>query len=175
MEGRYIANQMVRRQQQHHRLGIALEQRQRGNGSGRRGIAANRFKEDAERRNTDFAHLLGDQKTVIVVAHDQRLPDLRQPRQTPHGFLHHGQVRGQRQQLFRQSLARQRPESGAGTTGKNDGIERHGRLVVDRGVKVNGGCGMGEEGCGKSCLQGAFRSRQIVTDVGTPTECVYGR
>ena len=71
-----------------------------------------------------------DQEAVVVVANDHRLAQLRQAGESLHGFLHHGKVGGQGQQLFRQGGAGQGPQAGAGTAGEDDGVEGHGAGLV---------------------------------------------
>ena len=53
-------------------IGLALDQRQRGDAGRRRGVAADRLEQQRLRRHADLAQLLGDDKAVLLIGDDQR-------------------------------------------------------------------------------------------------------
>ena len=123
MECGYVTYQVVGGEQQHDRGGVLLEQVHGGDGRRRRSVAPDGFEKYTQRGHADAAHLLCDQKTMFVVAHDQRGTRILQAGQTQHGFLQHGVLAGQGQKLLGQRGTGQGPQAGAGASGEDDGIQ----------------------------------------------------
>ena len=73
------------------------------------------------------AELLGDQKTMLVVADEQRGAEQRRVGDALHGFLQQAFLPDQGHQLLRIGGAGERPEPRAGTAGQDDGTDVHDR------------------------------------------------
>ena len=137
MEGLHVADQVIRRQHEHHRVGIRALQRKRGDRDRRRGVAPDRLEDLGTRRRIDRAQLLGDEEAVLVVAHDRRRLGAGEPAQPLDRLLQHRPLGDERQELLRQQLPRHRPEPAAGAAAEHDWIEPrcHCRILTA------GGCG----------------------------------
>ena len=121
----HIRYQVIGWQQQHQRLGILRHQRQRRDCRRRGCIAPDRFEENSLGRDLNRAHLLGHHEAVFVVAYQRGRRDIGDTGKAQHGFLQHGALRHQRQQLLGQRGAGQGPQPGTGTAGKNNGMNMH--------------------------------------------------
>jgi hypothetical protein len=73
LECGHILDRVVGRHHQHQRLRIGLDEKQRGDRRGRRGVAADRLQQQCLRRRLDTAQLLGDDKAVLLVGDHQRV------------------------------------------------------------------------------------------------------
>ena len=93
----------------------------------RRGrVAGQRLEHDRLGLAAQGAELLGDQKTMLVVADEQRGAEQRRVGDALHGFLQQAFLADQGHQLFRISGAGQRPEPRPGAAGQDDGADVHG-------------------------------------------------
>ena len=128
LERRHIPDHVVGRQDQQHRIdrvGVAadaFERGVRGECDGGRGIATERLENGRPWADMQLAHLLGHQEPVRLVAHDQRRRS-GEPLETQYRLLQQGARPGERQQLLRIQLTRQRPQARAGAAGENDWSE----------------------------------------------------
>ncbi|MCY1368994.1 hypothetical protein D9M69_560080 [compost metagenome] len=113
MEIRHIPDPVIRRQNQQQRV-IRLGERLQGSqGNGRRSIATDRFEQDVGLLHTQQAQLLRREESVLLVADQPRLSGAK-ALEAPDSSLQHGEAGiGQRQELLRFELARQRPQAGA--------------------------------------------------------------
>ena len=132
MERLHVADQMIRRQHEHHRVGIRALQRERGDRDRRRGVASDRLEDLRARRRVDRAQLLGDEEAVLVVAHDGRRLGAGEPAEPLDRLLQHRPLGDERQELLRQQLPRHRPEPAAGAAAEHDRIELrcHARILT---------------------------------------------
>src|SRR5471032_2487361 len=131
-----VLDHVVGRQHQHHGVGVDGLDEVGGGGDGRRRVAPQRFEQDAKRCNADFTQLLGDHEAVFITADHQGLHQTRPAGQALRRVLQHGHVAYDGQQLLRQDRARQRPQTGAGTTRQDDWINIHALLFLYRFVAV---------------------------------------
>ena len=94
-----------------HSTGVGVVFRdQGGRGSYRWGtVAADRFQQNARRRDARGAELLGDQKAVLLIAYDDRRREAL-AMGTKRGFLQQRAVGDERPKLFGEAFARDRPE-----------------------------------------------------------------
>ena len=90
MECLHIADQMIGRQHEHHRIGIGALQRERSDRHRRSGIASDRLENLHARWCADRAQLLGDEKAVLAVADDRRRFGAGEATQPLDGLLQHG-------------------------------------------------------------------------------------
>src|SRR5471032_1518789 len=131
-----VLDHVVGRQHQHHGVGVDGLDEVGGGGDGRRRVAPHRFEQDAKRCDADFTQLLGDHEAVFIAADHQGLHQARPAGQALRRVLQHGHVAYDGQQLLRQDRARQRPQTGAGTTRQDDWINIHALLFLYRFVAV---------------------------------------
>src|SRR5471030_3204104 len=131
-----ILDHVVGRQHQHHGVGVDGLDEVGGGGDGGRRVAPHRFEQDTKRCNADFTQLLGDHEAVFIAADHQGLHQARPAGQALRRVLQHGHVAYDGQQLLRQDRARQRPQTGAGTTRQDDWINIHALLFLYRFVAV---------------------------------------
>ncbi len=105
---------VIGRHHQHQRIVrrsfLKRERRQR---QGRRGIASDRLENDIGRRLIQRSQLLGDQKTMLLVAYQQRLSDMLHAIQTRNCLLQQCPLAHKTEQLFGILLARKRPQARA--------------------------------------------------------------
>jgi hypothetical protein len=119
-EGIGVAHLMVRRHDQQQGVGFG---QQGGHGHGGGGVAAHGLDDDGARFQADFAQLLGHDEAVFLIAHHHGPAG-----NARGGVLQQGGVRSQRQQLLGAQFPRQRPQTGAGAAGQDDGDDlSHGR------------------------------------------------
>ena len=85
---RLVGHDMIGWKQQHDGVRIVFGHDQRGNGGSRRGISTRRFEHDGAGLQTDFQHLLGHKKPMVVVAQKNWRSDGRQVR-AQYRFLNH--------------------------------------------------------------------------------------
>ncbi len=105
VEGLDVVDDVVGRQHQQQFVTPGLEQRQRSNGHGRRGVAAEGFQQDGLGLPADARQLVGDDEAVGFVAdHHRRLEPFEG--QALHGLLEQGVLTDQGEKLFRVLLAR---------------------------------------------------------------------
>ena len=124
MECLHIADQVIGRQHEHHRIGIGALERERSDRNRRRGIASDRLEDLHARRRVDRAQLLGDEKAVLAVADDRRRLGAGEATQPLDGLLQHGPLGHERQELLGQQLARHRPEPAAAAATEDNGMDR---------------------------------------------------
>src|SRR4029079_12497948 len=72
----------------------------------------------------------GHEEAVGLVADHHGRRGAVEVRQARHGLLEHGALAGEREKLFGQQLARQRPEPGSGAAGEDHGDEIHEAGIV---------------------------------------------
>jgi hypothetical protein len=116
------AARMIGREHQHHGIRISRCKQKGRRGQGRCGIARFGLEDQRRRCGVDFAQLLGDEEPVLGIAHDHRRADAFGALHAQRGLLQHGLLADQRQKLFRQQLARQRPQPAAGAAAQDDGL-----------------------------------------------------
>lgn len=105
MKSRRILNQVIGGQYQQYRIGVMrLRCKRRHRHCGRR-IAPERLQHQREWLDIDIAQLLCHEKTVLIVANNQRRSHAGQTAQTQQRFLKHGFVADQRQKLLGQGCA----------------------------------------------------------------------
>ena len=125
----HVAHLVVGRQDQHECLGIVRQQILRGRRHGRRRVAPLWFEHDAQRRHARLAQLFRHHEAVLAAADEQRRHgvqrDIVQVAHALHGILQQRLPRYQRQQLFRQRLARQGPQAAAGAPRQDHWIDVH--------------------------------------------------
>ena len=108
--------------QQRRVVGRGVQGFMRGQGQRRRRVATLRLQHHRGRLYACFAQLVQHEKSVRLVAHDDRR---RAPVEAdkPHGgFLQQGALADEREELLRHVLAGQRPEPAARTAGKDHGL-----------------------------------------------------
>ncbi len=91
---------MIGRQQQHKCVRSGLGQRQRRHAGGGRGVAADRFENQRQRRGVDLAQLLGDDKAVLLIGDQQRRREPIGVADPPYRLLQQAVVTEQPQQLL---------------------------------------------------------------------------
>ena len=133
-----VGDHVIGGEQPQHGVGIVLGDQDRGGGDGGGGVAANRLQQDARGDDAGGAELLGDQETVLLVAHDDRRGEA-VAAGAERGFLEQGVLGDQRPELLGEALARDRPEAGAGAAGEDD--RNDGGGVHAGGVCLIGGGG----------------------------------
>ncbi len=108
-----IADRVVRRHDQHQRIGVARsrcrDQAQRRDAGRRGGVAAERFEDQRLRRDADFAQLLGDDEAMLLVRDDERRGESGIGDATRR-LLQQAALASQRQKLLRVKRARHRPQ-----------------------------------------------------------------
>ena len=104
------------------RCGSRRQRHMSGQRDGRGGVAPDGLQHDPCARHARLTQLLGDHEAVGLVADHDRGRHPRQTCRAGHGRLQHGLAApGERQELFGELLARQRPEARARTTRENYG------------------------------------------------------
>ena len=131
----------------------------RRRGNRRRSIFRLGFKQDAGGPDTELAQLFGDEKTVFVVAHQQRRRVVSHLQRPDYSILQQGIIIDQVDKLLGVGLARQGPQPCATATGKNDGYHW---LFVVLGLyfKIPAHSGRGTQNSNLLCRQRQQR-RQI--------------
>jgi hypothetical protein len=127
-EGGLVGHGLVGGRDDQHRIGAVGVRGQRGQGQGRRGVAAGRLEQQGGLRVADLAQLLEQHEAVLLVADHQRRTDrdavAGQRRQAQHRLLEQRAGAGQRQELLRVQRPAERPKPGAGAAGEDDGNDR---------------------------------------------------
>ncbi len=118
VEGRLIVDDMVGGEDQHQRVVTVAGGLKGRQGDGRRGVAPDRLKYNVIRQLIELAQLFSHQETMLFVTDDHRFMDFK-ARESGNGFLQHGVLPEQTEELFRVKLARHRPETTAGTASHN--------------------------------------------------------
>jgi len=126
LERRHVADHMVGGQHQQQRVIVLRRRLQRCRGDRRRGVAANRLEHDRGVLHADLAQLLRGEETVFLVGDHDRCGAFGQRRNPQPGVLQHRALAGQRQELLRIGLARQRPQPRARAARKD--YRDHGKL-----------------------------------------------
>ncbi|MNT12552.1 hypothetical protein D3C72_1474830 [compost metagenome] len=115
LQGFLVFQYVVGRQYQHQFVTAFIDQHHRGQRHGRRGVAAERFHEDALAFQIAIGQLLVDDEAVILVAdHDRGVHAFEH--QALEGLLEQGVFAGQGEELLRELLTRKRPETRTATT-----------------------------------------------------------
>ncbi len=110
LQGFLVFQHVVGRQHQHQLVAAFVDQHHRGQRHGRRGVAPERFHQDALGFELTVGQLLVDDEAVVFVAdHDRRVHAFEH--QALEGLLEQGVFTGQGQELFRELLARKRPKT----------------------------------------------------------------
>ncbi|MCY1287788.1 hypothetical protein D3C84_236590 [compost metagenome] len=110
MQGFLVFQHVVRRQHQHQLVATFIDQHQRGQGHGRRGVATERFHQDALGFQLARGQLLVDDEAVVLVAdHDWRIHAFEH--QAFQGLLEQGVFAGQGQELLGELLTGKRPKT----------------------------------------------------------------
>jgi hypothetical protein len=132
LERGQILEHVVRGQHEQQRIVAALlrQHRVRGDRDGRRRIAPGGLEQDAARRETHLAELLGDEETMGFVADDQRARRAGKTREPRRGLLDHGSLAGEREQLLGEQFTRQRPQAGTRAAGEDHRHQFHGQIVL---------------------------------------------
>ena len=86
---------------------------ERHDGDRRCGVAADGFQDLDLGLHPDFAHLLGDEKPVLVVRNDDRGTSAVETSHPQYRVLKQGSIGNEGQELFRQKPPRHRPQAGA--------------------------------------------------------------
>ncbi len=110
---------MIRRRQQHDRLGIALGGDQRGDAGGRSRAARDGLEHDAGAAEADLLELLGGQEAMLMPRQDDRLAGqaLRHP---PTGLLKQRLVAGDLVELLGEGFTRKRPKARARSSAEDE-------------------------------------------------------
>ncbi|MNG13604.1 hypothetical protein D3C84_972920 [compost metagenome] len=110
MQGFLVFQHVVGRQDQHQFVTTFVDQHHRGQGHGRRGVAAERFHQDALGFQLTVAQLLVDDEAVVFVAdHDRGVHAFEH--QAFQGLLEQRVFAGQGEELFRKLLTGKRPKT----------------------------------------------------------------
>ena len=121
MEGAYVENQVVAGHGEHYRIVLAvvpqLEEAQRSQCQGRRGVPALRLDDDAQGGYAYLPELVDCKETVGLVADDEGLLDGGHSVEAAHGLLEHAIVVDDGEELLGVALAGQRPEPRPGAAG----------------------------------------------------------
>ncbi|SLU07013.1 Uncharacterised protein [Klebsiella quasipneumoniae] len=118
MEDRLVIDDMVGGENQHQRVVTVTGGLKGRQSNGRGGVAPDRLKNNVVGQLVELAQLFGHQEAVLFVTDDHRFMDFK-ARESGDGFLQHGVLPVQPEELFRVKLARHRPETTAGTTSHN--------------------------------------------------------
>ena len=161
-EGGFVADGLVGRR--HHEDGVRaiLPRRQCRQGQRRRGIAANWFEQESSIVDTCFAQLLLGEKTVFFVANYIRAAGPRHALQTPGGLLEEAVVAGQAEKLLGKAGTGKRPQAGAGTAAKDDGLNElvHGLAPVSIWESMPGiSARSAESSCCRAMYSASLRAR----------------
>ncbi len=122
-----VADDVVGRQDQQDRIFAVTGGGHRRYGRGRRSVATNRLEEHGRRPDADFGELVDHELMVGVVAHHDRSAGVWQSFEAGHCLLEECGGAEQVDQVLRLQLPGDRPESGTGAPGKDDGND-HGCL-----------------------------------------------
>ena len=114
VEDRLVIDDMVGGEDQHQRVVAVAGGLEGRESNGRGGVAPDRLKNNVVRQLVELAQLFGHQEAVLFVTDDHRFMDFK-ARESGDGFLQHGVLPEQAEELFRVKLARHRPETTAGT------------------------------------------------------------
>ena len=110
LQGFLVFEHVVGRQHQHQLVATFIDQHHRGQGHGRRSVAAERFHQDALGVQFTAAQLLVDDEAVILVAdHDRGVHAFEH--QAFQGLLEQRVFAGQGEELLGELLARKRPKT----------------------------------------------------------------
>ena len=119
----FVANHMIRGQDQQHRIIARGHRLQRGHGDRGRRVATHRFEQEGGRCRPDLTQLFGHDEPMFFVGHDQGRLRARQAAQAQCRLLQQRMLADQGNELLRIGLPRQGPEPRAGTAGQQDGNE----------------------------------------------------
>ncbi|CAM7222662.1 hypothetical protein ESCOMM047M_23040 [Escherichia coli] len=104
VEGRLIVDDMVGGEDQHQRVVTVAGGLKGRQGDGRRGVAPDRLKYNVIRQLIELAQLFSHQEAMLFVTDDHRFMDFK-ARESGDGFLQHGVLPVQPEELFRVKLA----------------------------------------------------------------------
>ena len=121
---------MVRRLDEHQRIGIARQKPHGGGGDRRTGVAGERLEQDGLRLDADLLQLVVDQEAVILVAHQQRCGEADVVQSARRRVLQHRPLGRELEELLGIRRARQWPQTRSGAAGKDDRMDLRRALFV---------------------------------------------
>ena len=136
MQGWHVGDRSVGRHDPQHRAWALLLGQHGGGGDGGGAVAAGRFQQNTRAFDMRRTQLLRRHEAMRLVAHHDGRREVG-PLRPQRGGRQHGLAAGQRPELLRIGLARERPEPAAGAAGeddRDDGGGRHGAA----GIPVRG-------------------------------------
>ena len=125
VEGLAVGDDVIRRHHEEDRIAAVPCGELRGQRKCGSGVASDRLEDDAGTIVTRRAQLLRDHETVRAIANDDGRRDTLstcvEAVEAADGFLQHGVQAGERKELFGLVFAGERPQTGAGAAGQDDG------------------------------------------------------
>ncbi len=119
-----ISHHMIGGRHHQNRVGLEAQRLKSRQRNRRGGVAADRLEQDGARGQPCGPQLLGHREAVSLVAHDDGGAGALDAGEARSRFLQHGLPAGERQQLFRIQLPRQRPQACARAAGQDHGYQR---------------------------------------------------
>ena len=135
-EGRRIGDDVVGGQRYQQSIFVALGRKCSARGNSGAGIPPHRFKQDVG-LGPNRRQLLGHEKAVLIIGHDDRPTEEGRIRHPPDGILERRMRTKQRQELLGTSFARGRPQPRAGAAAHDQRDDRWSQFRSYSGLREN--------------------------------------